>query len=266
MIAEQDLDAAGMVTELVARHSHREWYTQQLGATSYGQTHVTRVPSLLWQLEHMEPTGDGDAGPGGGGFGSRPAARLEALDTLRLIDDEAARWVRLLGQDDPGYTGQCVRLVGSLLVSAEWCGRSKPSRDEESRRRRIVCCARHQVEADIRRWWTQARIVTGWESPAWRPDNTCPACHVRGGLRIRLAARSGLCVDCRETWPADGYQELVDHIRRESDAKRANERRGPCWCAWPRERFGLAVMCPRCGSVACRHAVRTPSQSGLVAS
>jgi hypothetical protein len=77
------------------------------------------------------------------------------------------------------------------------------------------------VERDIRRWWTQARIVTGWDSPAWRPDNTCPLCGVRGGLRVKLADQSGFCTECGETWTPETIALLADHIRSENAEDRA---------------------------------------------
>lgn len=199
------IEVIDMVRELTASHMHAEPYSVKVGETTFVRRHHTRVPSLLWQLEHVTPTGNSDDAAGAG-FQSRPAAWLESLDTLASIDVEASRWLRELGEDDPDTTSDCVRRVGSLLPSADSCG-SKPRRD---------CCTRHEIERDVRRWYSQARVVTGWESPAWRPANTCPVCGQRGGLRVRLLDQSALCVECRETWDPTSIGLLAEHIRQEN--------------------------------------------------
>lgn len=206
---EHEVDVVDMVAELTRPYQHREHYTTVTGATSYGRDHVTKTPSLIHQLQHAAPTGEGLGR--GGGYESRPVARLEALDALTRIDLEAARWVRNLGDDDPGSTTACLRRLSSLLPSTQRCG---------SRSKMPGCCTWHEIERDVRRWWTQARIVTGWDQPAWRPDSTCPGCGVRGSLRIRLEDRAGLCVECRETWDASSYQVLADHVRSEAEERR----------------------------------------------
>ena len=76
------------------------------------QIHTTESPSLLDQLETASNTADGTNGAGG--YKSRPAAWLEPLDTLRLIDQEASAWVRKLGDDDPPTVKECVSRVHGL--------------------------------------------------------------------------------------------------------------------------------------------------------
>jgi hypothetical protein len=246
-------DLRDMIRDLTRTTSHRE---QQVRPTAAGgtRTHFTKVPPLLDQLQWGHWTTGSDRS--GAGYESRPAASIEALDTLVWIDLAAARWVRDLGEDDPPSTVECVRLLGGLLASAHRCD---ARRGEE--RGGSWCCTWHAVDHDVRRWWTQARLMTGWDAPAWRPDNTCPACGERRSLRLRLEDRIGFCTECRETWPPDAYQVLADHIRTESDA-RGPAVVGPCWCPWPLSRLQsqwrgrLFGMCPRCGSASCRHAVR----------
>lgn len=65
-----------------------------------------------------------------------------------------------------------------------------------------------------------ARVVTGSDTPAWRPDATCPMCAVCGGLRVRLEDPSAICVECREIWDAGSYQQLGEHVRTESVERR----------------------------------------------
>lgn len=250
------MDLTDYLADLTRWHTHAEPVTTHIGLTRVTYRHKVRVPPLVAQLEQAQASGDGQA-RGGTGYESRPAAPLEAVDALVWIDVEAARWVRDLGEDDPGETIACVRLLAGLCASVENCGRRRGRRDRDTD---AWCCTWHTIEADARRWWTHARIVTGWDSPAWRPDNTCPVCGRRGGLRIRLEERCGMCVECRESWGPDDYQVLAEHVRTESAEARRTEPPGACRCVWPREVFGLAVMCPRCGSATCVNAVRALGQ------
>lgn len=205
------LDVLDMVAELTRPHVHAEHYSVPVGGTIFGRRHHTRVPSLLHQLQHASPSGEGLGRSAA--YESRPAARVEALDTLVRIDLAAARWVRELGEDDPGSTAACVRLLGSLLPSADRCKRMSVNRDRD-------CCSAHAIEHDIRRWYAQARVVTGWDIPPWRPDATCPNCAVRGGLRVRLEDRTAVCAECHETWDSTTYQQLAEHVRTEADERR----------------------------------------------
>jgi hypothetical protein len=197
-------DIHDWVADLIQGGIHRQAYGKKVGNTTWTATHVIYVPSLLDQLASATVSCTGEAGAGV--FASRPAAHLEALDTLAQIDLEASRWVKDLGEDDPATTKACISKLHGLHASAHSCGKKPKKR----------CCTKHTIEQDIRRWWTQARILTGWDSPAWRPDNTCPMCDKRGSLRVRLAAHSALCIDCRETWDASTIGLLADHIRLEN--------------------------------------------------
>src|SRR5688572_10222609 len=91
------------VTELTRSHAHRERYEIREGLTLWTKDHITDVPSLINQLLEAQPASQG-SDSGGNTFASRPAARIEALDTIMLIDDEASRWLKKLGEDDPGDT------------------------------------------------------------------------------------------------------------------------------------------------------------------
>jgi hypothetical protein len=163
---------------------------------THGATiHTTESPSLLEQLETASNTADGTNGAGG--YKSRPAAWLEPLDTLALIDQESSAWVRKLGDDDPPTTKECVLRLHGLWASA----------DDDTKK---------AIERDVSRWWTQARIVSGWDSAAWRPDNTCPMCNERRSLRVKLSDQSAFCVDCRETWTPENIGLLAEHIRQEN--------------------------------------------------
>ena len=222
--SQHQVDIHDMVTELTRTHTHRERYTANDSGTLWSRQHVTSVPSLVRQLLGATPAGSGEEA-GSATAKSKPAARIEALDTIMLIDDEAARWVRKLGHDDPGdhldpTTGTsdsgsgtiaCIRLVHALHAGLPTGKQHKARRDGVH-----WCCSRHHIEHDVRRWWHQARIITGWDSLAWRPDNTCPVCEQRRTLRINLTMQAGFCVECRTIWDPTEIGLLAEHVRTEN--------------------------------------------------
>ncbi|WP_447643182.1 DUF7341 domain-containing protein [Nocardioides zeae] len=256
---EHHRDPIDMIAELVDRHTHREHYAIDVvsGPSGYrlGQSHRVDVPSLLDQLRDATPTSTGDTDGGsamGSGFRSQPAAHLESLDALIRIDLEAAAWIRDVGEDDDGDTAACVRRVGALMASMDRCHRYRPHRRSDGT---IGCCQWHAAEADVRRWWVQARIITGWDSPAWRPDATCPMCDERGSLRVRLAARAAMCVACSDTWDPSTIGHLADHIRAETFEVRDLRRPPACGRVPGWEPEDLRVLCPSCGSSRCQRAL-----------
>jgi hypothetical protein len=182
------------------RHTERTTTAQHNrdGTTTWVTSlHTTWHPSLLDQLGTCAPANASAEEGQRPGYKSKPTANLEALDMLLTIDHQAASWVRRLGADDPGSTSGCLRLLNGLGASAgpQLSG---------------------HLDADVRRWWTWARIHTGWDSPAWKPDNTCPLCAVKGGLRVKLLDRIAHCVDCGETWDPTTIGLLADAIRWEN--------------------------------------------------
>lgn len=222
-----DQDIHDVYAALTRTTTNREAYTKHIGGKPVRYHHITSVPSLVLQLIEAEPAGSGEKS--GTTAGSRPAARLEALDTVMLIDSEASAWLRRLGHDDPADTldhrgnanpgtgtVRCIKALHVAMMDAKPCHRLKPSRVKDKQNRDVWCCTRHHIEADVRRWWHQARIMTGYDSPSWRPDNTCPVCDQRRSLRIKLAASTAVCVECRTVWPPDDIGLLAEHIRWEN--------------------------------------------------
>lgn len=195
--------------------------------------HRTTHPGLLEQLwSSVEPSGSVEAGAARPAA-SRPAARLDAIDTANRIDTQVGIWLDDLGVDfvpvdrHPGkpLTESEVRLLdsvarlrhlASLIPGLDHCGRRTPER--HPRTRRPVCCNPHELEHDIAAWWTWARVVTGWDTPAFQPNNTCPLCGTRGTLRVRLEQQRATCINdaCRETWDETNIGLLADHIRSEN--------------------------------------------------
>lgn len=178
--------------------------------------HRIVVPPLLVQLdESVEKSGAAEAGTSRPAS-SRPAGRIVAIDTAYRIEVNASRWLRVLDQPDIAADAiALVRRLGSLIPSVENCGRRHPERDKH---RRVTCCTAHQVEADIAHWWTWCRVVTGWDLPAWEPDNTCPLCGTRGTVRVRVREQIATCTNdgCRETWDESTIGLLAEHIRTEN--------------------------------------------------
>lgn len=240
MTDTRGMKLADYIRELTEPHTHVEHYTVREHGKWTPRNHITRAPSLLAQLwDNDVPSSAAEEGPRPG-FGSKPAARLDALDTATRIDIDAHRWLTDMGKTPPLDTIRAVQLLHSLTVSA----------DEVTRR---------AVTSDVRRWWIRARVVTGWDAPAWTPDSTCPQCGERGTLRVRLADHIAMCVDdaCRATWDDATIGLLADHIRAESDAERTPRGGpGPCWCPVPKPVVAdLSRLCPSCGSARCRHAL-----------
>jgi hypothetical protein len=175
------------------------------GSTTFvTQRHRTTSPPLLEQLwATVEASGSSEGGQRS--FSSKPSARLDAIDAANDVEREVFAWLTRLGHrpDDMTDTIAAVRRLGSLAAGA----------DQDTHR---------LIESDVRSWWVRARVLTGWDSPAWRPNNTCPLCGVKGGLRIRLDHHSATCVECRQTWDPATIGLLADHIRVENHEDEAN--------------------------------------------
>lgn len=201
------LELVDVVSELTQHTNHRETYEHDQTGT---HARVVEAPSLIAQLRlamTQSAAVDGGTKPG---FGSKPSARLDALDALLRIDQGAVRWLHLLiGVGDRMVLPR--RLVNADTEVLVWKLHAAGSDSEP-------------VERDIRAWWLHARIATGWDTPAFRPHNTCPTCKKRGGLRVRVdredgvLVRHGLCVECKAQWTGEEgtFEQLAWHIRVEN--------------------------------------------------
>lgn len=204
------LDIHDLVEDLTRTHTHREPYVIREAGTTWTKGHVTTVPALVHQLVGATPASSGSES-GATSAKSKPAARIESIDTLMLIDHEASTWVKRLGEDDPGDTHDRTTglpVLGSGTIACITLLHGLHASQDDSTRRRI--------EHDVRRWWHQARIASGWDSPSWRPNNTCPVCEQRRTLRVNLSTSSAMCVECREVWDETTIGLLAEHIRGEN--------------------------------------------------
>lgn len=205
-------DLFDVVRELCEKTQHRELYMRNRKP----RYHTTDNPPLLVQLARSAMPSNTPGDGGGKTAGSRPATNVDAIDTLNQIHTGAAVWLRSLHQPTTGNTIDLVWRLGSIVPTLDHCGRARPTRDENTPGRPVTCCTSHHIAADIRRWWVWARIATGWDLPPWQPANTCPACGVRGSIRIRVLDKIATCTDCRAAWDETTIGLLADHIRTEN--------------------------------------------------
>jgi hypothetical protein len=221
-------DIHDMIRDLTTAHGHAEPYTLDRNGETWSTRHFTTVPALIHQLTGATPQGSGEEGGSAHGK-SRPAARIESIDTLILIDTEAGEWLDRLGYTIPANKidplthhtivgSGCIlalsRLNG-LYPSTDTCGRQSHPREKGE----PWCCARGHLAYDVKRWWRQARIITGWDTPAFKPRATCPVCDASGSLRIKT--EGALCVECRSLWDAQQIGLLAEHIRSENEPDEA---------------------------------------------
>lgn len=233
----RQIDLADMVDELTRSHPHRERYNRDDRGRrnrTRSRYHVTKMPSLLDQLEHARPLTGMDTRSGG--YESRPTANLEALDAYHRIHTESARLLHQRHQPTGGTTTDRVRRLHPIALTDP------------------------DAATAIRRWWAQARVLTGWDTRPWRPDNTCPMCGELRSLRIRWHDEVALCVHCDETWDPTNIGLLAEHIRLEADLTRATPRPTPpaCYCPLPQPQLTTLRLCPACGSARCIRALTTP--------
>lgn len=216
--AGRRLDVNDLVRELTQPTQHRELYMRKRKA----RYHVTNNPPLLVQLRRsVMPTNTQTEDNAGTVATSRPAASVAAIDTAKQIRTDAAQWLRDLDADDTGDSIAVVRRLASLAPSQDHCGKRTPRRDITGR---VTCCTAHRIEADVRRWWTWARMATGWDTPPWQPHNTCPLCGTHDSLRIRPVEKIASCTagTCRAVWDEATIGILAEHIRNENGEQQAS--------------------------------------------
>ena len=169
----------------------REWRTTQ--------------PGLLRQLHDgaIDPVRVAEGGrrphPG-----SRPPLALEALSTHTAITAYAARWCWSLKLDLRDTTEDNIRaLVGHA-----------PHLDDD---------ALTLLAGEMRQWYRWAAVATGWVAPLYAPHVPCPACQVKGKLRVNLTAQAAHCRACQATWASDdgSLYKLSDYINAHTERRAA---------------------------------------------
>jgi hypothetical protein len=195
---------ADNIHELVDPRTHREPFTKYINGTWITDRHTTSVPSLLEQLSTAFERGSNGPDQDRGSFGSRPSARIDAIDTYMRIDTEARTAATHMNLPARQETADVLR---SLIGGAT----------------RLDPEDLHDLGGAVRSWVTWARVTTGWDVPARRFDeNSCPLCAKRGGLRIRLGdgvtnhSAHAMCVNCGEHWTPETIGLLGEHIKWEN--------------------------------------------------
>lgn len=249
------IDLADLVAELTRPHTNRTRYeVRGRGRSVRSKYNQVKVPSLLHQLEHAVPQITRDE-RSTAGYESRPTAHLEALDTLMNIDQEVTLRLEQLGKPTAGRPGQNARtLNGEVTARVRRVYGSLPEL------RTVDPKFARELERDLRRWHAQARVVTGWDTPPWRPDSTCPMCDERRTLRVRWHEEVGMCTHCFDTWDSTTIGLLADHVRLEAEFSRSKRITTvpACWCPLPMPQPTTLRLCPACGSARCHRALTLP--------
>lgn len=183
------------ITELLEPSTTREhqWLPSDDGERLEPHAHVVEHPPLIVQLATADR--GSTAGVSGGGFESRPVGNLEALSTLATIHREASIWVRAITRRPaPFELGRLLRLLVDRTPLL--------SRDQL-----------HNLDHDVLRWWSRARVTTTWDTAPIKPFVQCSACERRGGLQVRPDPLTAVCLYCGEAWDASTIGALGNHVR-----------------------------------------------------
>lgn len=186
--------------------SQSQWVPSDDGARLEPRVHTIEHPSLVAQLELA--VAGGTAGASGGGFESRPAANLEALDALQTMRREVAAWVRIAFRTRPSWLSDDLRLVSSRAHELD--------RDDAG-----------LLDADVLRWWARARIVTTWDSAPLKLFVPCMVCDARGKVRVTLDPLAAMCLECGSAWDDSTVGILGEHIRLAMGVSIADRRAQP---------------------------------------
>ena len=180
------------IDELTRPYTHREPVTRYQSGTWITEPHIVQMPSLIDQLD--EALTGGRSGTDRAGFESSSVARFDALGLLERMRVEATVWARPPSTRWRPTLPQLVRAplgylndLGDLDVA--------------------------DLERDVRGWWSAARIVTTWDSPAMRIYAPCPLCEAWGDLFARVNPIAAWCRACGEAWDETNVGLLGDHVR-----------------------------------------------------
>ena len=187
---------------------------------------VTHKP-LLNQLEDAitgaSARADEDAGHSS--FTSKPAAHLEAVDVLAMIDRESLEYAVDLGLQAPPRTRTVVPVTPL--------------------RHRLLDISGHvglTESRPVQRWWVSARLATQWDQRPFQPNGApCLNCwHVKT-LRIDVGNHLARCIECHETWDGPGpVAVLAQHVKWCTDHEVTKPRH------WAIDDHGELVECMEC--------------------
>lgn len=154
------------------------------------------LPSLLDELAEAVTPGesyiDEDTAQAPA-FGSRPPARMDAVDRYHAIERAVDAWCCALAIPPRlNLTATIRALVGAA-----------PTMDSSTQR---------YLVADLTAWRTWAQTVTGWIRPPDAPRVPCPWCEARNSLRVRLDRETACCLECGAAWDAVSIRLLGRHV------------------------------------------------------
>lgn len=198
---------------------HGRWFTTR-------RTHTVHHASLLNQLDRAitgaSSVADEDAGRST--FASKPAARVEAIDVLAMIDRESLQLAVDLELEEPPRTK--TRVIPLPLVDRlAKIGGALGDKDNQA----------------VKRWWVAARITTQWESRPFHPKGApCPKCWAVDTLRVVLSEEVARCTDCSEVWDGPAFRVLAQHVRWCTDHEVTKPRH------WGIDTEGELVECVEC--------------------
>lgn len=155
---------------------------------------VTHAPLLKELADAISPRYEGEGGRSAPG--SRPPLRLDAIDAERAIGRGVLEWLERLALESRSVLAFDLRqLVGMAPLLPESV---------------LV-----KLVSNAMGWTTLAKVVTGFEAPAFRPRAACPLCSESGSLRVRAETASAACVACGAGWRKSDATifVLAEHIR-----------------------------------------------------
>lgn len=179
-MTDRKMIAADHIRELTQHHTTMTIIDRDNGAQ---EIHRVNEPPLLAQLDDAitGSTNLSDEDATRGAFGSKPAAHLEAIDTLARIDNQARQ---LAADNGINPTGPLTTILHRLSGAIG----DKPH---------------HKIHS----WWAAARMVTQHDLPPHKPHGIpCPVCWETNTLRIRLDSELATCTECQEAWDRTGEE------------------------------------------------------------
>lgn len=189
------MTAAEMIRELTQTHTTMTIINRE-GNTPHQEIHRVTEQPLLDQLGHAihGSTNLSDENAARSAARSKPAAHLEAIDTVERIDQQARDLAADHGITPTGtLTSILLRISGNIG--------DKPH---------------HKVHS----WWAAARMVTHHDAPPHRPHGIpCPECWETNTLRIRFDEELATCGNCTQAWDRTGAEGhgsldiLAQHVK-----------------------------------------------------
>jgi hypothetical protein len=169
--------------------------------------HTVQMPPLLEQVR-LASEGTNGASDSTGGYESRPAAALDAIDVEIRIEVQCATFLRGTGKAQHGGLEANLRLMSARMPTLT---------DKDIA----------EAQKLVRTWWVAAKIVAGLEERPQTPHIHCPLCDHVDTIRVRLDATSvtgiAWCKDCGEAWDEENIGLLIAEIERRREIEESED-------------------------------------------